>query len=173
MSAEMHPENIENVEPEAKPLAAVPTEESDKRVSELMERVRKLDRQNTDLRKDIEKRDSGAKTVDERLAELERERDEARNKSRTVEAFADAGLGENWRKVFEEPDPFKRAEGVRSLLKETESNVAKKLATELGTAGTPAVGQSGKPQYTMDDLKDMSEAEINKAFAEGRVSGQK
>ena len=133
MSSEMIPE--EKSEAGGEPLKVVPTIEGDKRVSELMERVRKLDKQNTDLRKDLERRDSGSKTLEERLAIIEREREEANNRARTVEAFADAGLGEPWRRTFEEADPYKRADMVRELLKSHEADVAKKLATNLGTAG--------------------------------------
>lgn len=172
MATEMVPEAVEPEETQ-EPLKTVETEEtleSDKRVSDLMERVRKLDRQNTDLRKDLERKDNAGKTFEERLATIEGEREKATERARTVEAFADAGLGESWRKVFEEKDPFKRADMVRELLKSHEQDVAKKLATELDTAGAPEL-KGGKPQYSMEDLKDMSEADINKAFAEGRVQG--
>lgn len=175
MSAEMTPETLQEPD-ERKPLEAVPQEtqaEADKRYAELMERVRKLDRQNTDLRKDLERKDSGSRTMEERLAIIEQEREEANNRARTVEAFADAGLGESWRRVFEEKDPFKRAEDVRTLLKAHEQDVAQKMATEIGTAGAPEIGKSGKPSYTMEELANMSEAEINKAFNEGRVQGMK
>jgi hypothetical protein len=167
----MTPEDIVK-EPAGEPLKRAQND-VDKQVADLMARVRKLDQNNTNLQKELEKRTSGSKTLEERMAIIEREREEANNRARTVEAFADAGLGEPWRRVFEEADPYRRAEGVRELLKVHESDVAKNLATNLGTAGAPEMRGDGKPQYSMKDLEGMSEADINKAFREGRIEGMK
>lgn len=174
MSAEMNPENVQDTPIEqSEPLKAVQTSANeDSKVSELMARIRKLDHNNTNLQKELEKRDKAGMSLEERMAVIEREREEATNRASTIEAFADSGLGEDWRRVFEESDPYKRADGVTQLLKQHEQDVAKKLATELGTAGAPELS-GGKPQYSMEDLKGMSEAEINRAFKEGRVVGQK
>lgn len=177
MSAEMTPETTQETGVEqSEPLRAVEqneVEKSDKERSDLMARIRKLDQANTNLKKDLEKRDREGKTVDERVAILEREREQATERARTIEAFADSGLGESWRKIFEESDPYKRADGVNELLKQHTADVTKKLATELGTAEAPELGKSGKPFYTMQELEAMSEADINKAFKEGRVEGMK
>lgn len=175
MSSEMIPEDVQTTE-QSEPLKVVQeTEqnESDKRVSELMARVRKLDQNNTNLQKELEKRNREGQTIEERLAMIEQEREQATERARTIEAFADSGLGESWRRVFEESDPYKRADGVKELLKSFEQDVTKKLATNLGTAETPELGKSGKPVYTMEELESMSEAEINRAFDEGRIAGMK
>jgi len=164
---------LQQDEVKTEPVQVIEQEVSDeqKLITELRHKLSNADRKITDFAKDIEKRNKAGKSIEERMADLERERELANRRADSVTAFSDAGLGENWRTVFDESDPFKRADVVRELLKTHEQEVAKKLASELGRDGSAPTVTGGKPNYSMKDLESMSDTEINRAFAEGRVQG--
>ena len=162
---------VEEVKTEPVQVVEQEISEEQKTIAELRHKLSNADRKITDLAKDIEKRNKAGKSIEERMADLEREREIANRRADSVTAFSDAGLGENWRTVFDESDPFKRAEKVHDLLKAHEQEVAKKLAADFGKDGSTPTVSGGKPTYSMKDLESMSESDINRAFAEGRVQG--
>ena len=133
--------------------------------------LRGLNRANSQLKKELDERSAGSKSVEERLAMMEKENQAVKRRAATMEAFGKYGLSEDFRALFDIDDPEDRAKTLKELLENHTKEATKKVASEfLREPEAPRDGSSGR-QYTVEQLKGMSPAEINKLWSEGRVKG--
>jgi hypothetical protein len=126
-----------------------------------------LSRTNTKLKKDLDTKETSGKSVEERIAKLEKVATDANSRADTMEAFGKAGLSEDWRELFDISDPTERATVLKGLLEDHAKNVSKKTATSL--IRDPEKVGGGKTMYTMEQAKDLGPKEINRLYSEGRI----
>jgi len=133
--------------------------------------LRGLNKANSQLKKELDERTSAGKSVEERIAAIERARVDAERRAATMEAFGKHGLSEDFRGLFDLDDPEDRAKTLKSLLEDYTKEATKKVASEfLRDPEAPRDGGSSRT-YTVDQLKGMSTQDINKLWAEGRIKG--
>lgn len=128
--------------------------------------LRTRDKTITKLQKDLEKSDP--KSVEERLAAIEAERDSERKRADTTEAFSKAGLSNDFRELFSVDDPSERADRLASLLESRDSAMRAEIVSEL-TVTPGESSNSGSGRISPEDAKNMTPKEINDAFASGRL----
>jgi len=132
--------------------------------------LRGLNRANSALKKELDERSATGKTVEDRIAALEREKSIAERRAATMEAFGKQGLSEDFRALFDLDDPLDRAKTLKSLLDDYTRDVQKKAAAEfLRDPETPRDGSSA--QYTVEQMKGKSPEEINRLWAAGKIKG--
>jgi hypothetical protein len=133
--------------------------------------LRGLNRANSLLKKELDEKTSAGKTVEERIASIEKERDRADRRAATMEAFGKHGLTEDFRSLFDIDDPDERAGTLKTLLDNHTKEAIKKTAADfLRDPESVPDGSSGR-SYTVDQLKGMSPQDINKLWAAGRIKG--
>ncbi len=126
-----------------------------------------LSRANTQLKKDIETQETSGKSIEERMAALERGKADSDLRADTMEAFGKAGLSEDWRELFDITDPTERATALKGLLEDHTKGVRKETATSL-IRDPEKVGDS-KTMYTMEEARNLGPKEINRLYSEGRI----
>lgn len=129
-----------------------------------------LDRSNTKLQKELHEKDLAGKTIEERIAAIERDKVKAETRAATMEAFGRAGLSEDWRSLFDITDPEDRAMALKDLLEEHSKGIQKEVATQF-VRDPEQPADNGTRKYTMAQLKGKSETEIKELMKEGRVDG--
>lgn len=129
-----------------------------------------LNKKNTELATKLSDGDSKSKTVEDRIAAIEKERDLERSRANNVEAFAHAGLSDDWRTAIDNPNPIERAQAIKELIDAETANAASALAAKLGQGDDVPLG-SVKRTYKMAELKGKDPATINKLFEDGRIAG--
>ena len=153
---------------EAQPQAE--TSELAKIKADYDNQLRGLNRANSQLKKELEERSAGTKSVEERIAALEREKHAAERRAATMEAFGKHGLSEDFRSLFDIDDPIDRAKTLKSLLDDYTKDVQKKAASEFLREPEAARDPSIR-QYSVDQLKGRTPQEINKLWSEGKIKG--
>ena len=157
--------------PEAQVDSGAGSPEIAKLKAEYENQLRGLNRANSQLKKELDERTSAGKSIEERIAAIEKARVEAERRAATMEAFGKHGLSEDFRSLFDLDDPEDRAKTLKSLLEGYTKEATKKVASEfLRDPETPRDGTSGR-QYSVDQLKGMSPQEINKLWNSGRIKG--
>lgn len=142
-----------------------------KMMTDYENQLKGLNRANSALKKELDERSASAKSVEDRIAILEREKQATDRRAATMEAFGRHGLTEDFRSLFDIDDPEDRAVTLKGLLENHVKDATKKVASEfLRDPEAPRDGASGRT-YTVAQLKGMSPAEINKLWKEGRVKG--
>jgi predicted nucleic acid-binding Zn-ribbon protein len=133
--------------------------------------LRGLNRTITNYKKEIDEKTLAGKSVEERIAAIEADRQRAQQKMATMEAFSRAGLSEDWRGLFDVSDPEDRANTLKSLLEDYSKGIQKKTASQFIREPSEGGEGGGQRTYTVAQLKGLSAEEINKLWNEGRVKG--
>ena len=130
-----------------------------------------LNRRNTELQKALEDKEKAGMSIEERFAQLEKENQEAKLRVATVEAFATAGVADEWRQALTLHDPKDQATMIKGLIEGIKSESVKSVAGEF--ARDPSkLGSEGLTPVSVEDLKGKNPAEINALWAKGLVKTQ-
>jgi hypothetical protein len=133
--------------------------------------LRGLNRANSLLKKELDEKSASGKSVEDRIATLEKERQVAQRRADTMEAFGKHGISEDFRALFDLEDPLDRAKTLKSLLEDYTRDVQKKAAAEfLRDPEAPRDGGSNQ-QYTVEQMKGRSPEEINRLWSAGKIKG--
>lgn len=124
----------------------------------------------TELTKTLDKKTLEGQSIEERLASLEADKTAAVKRADSVEAFAKAGLSDDWRGVLAMNDPVAQAEALNGLIAGVKTKASEELSKEFNVDPEKHLDGS-KRQFTAEDLKGKSPAEINRLWDEGRVVG--
>ncbi len=126
-----------------------------------------LNRKNSELINSLKEKETASMSIEERIAKIEKEKAEADARANLVEAFAEQGLSDDWRKLFTISDPKDRAIVLKGLLDDYKGSVAKEITGEFSR--NPNDINDSKRMVSMEELKGKSPQEINKLWAEGRI----
>lgn len=163
-------QQIQNPEPEASDNGGANPEIA-KLKADYENQLRGLNRANSQLKKELDERALAGKTVEERIAAIEKGKIAAEKRAETMAAFGKHGLSEEFRSLFDLDDPEERAATLKGLLENHTKEATKRVATDfLRDPEAPRDGSTGRT-YTVDQVKGMSTQDINKLWVEGRIKG--
>ena len=129
-----------------------------------------LNRKNLDLQKTLEAKAVEGKSVEERIAAIEMDRTAANLRADTVEAFAKAGLSDDWRVAMDTKSPGERADAVKALIESERAKASEELAKEF-TANPDKHLDGSNRTFTAEQLRGKSAEEINALWSAGRIAG--
>ncbi len=146
-------------------------EELQAKLDDMIKTNNGLNRKNRELKDSLDEKTEAGRSVEERIAALEADKVKAERRAATVSAFAEAGVPDEFRRVFDIDDPTERASAMRDLLEDRDRATTKRVASEFNRNPDEMGKDSGKV-VRMEDLKNMDPKEINALWEEGRVAGQ-
>ena len=167
----MSDENIQQNDPNQEAQSPQGQENDfEKRIQDLETKYKSeiagLNRKNSELQKILKDKEKAGMSVEERMAALERESQEAKARLRMVEAFAEAGLDDQWRQALTLSDPVDQAKMIKGLVEQVKAEAVKGTVGEFSRNPKDI---SGERTYSLADLKGKSMKEINTLWAKGLI----